>query len=468
MTREPFTHVHFIGIGGIGMSGLAQILLAMGYRVSGSDMKASSITERLRQAGADVRIGHHAAHIDGADLVVYSSAVRVDNPEYEAALASGVRLWKRARMLAELLRDRLSVVVAGAHGKTTTTSMIAAVLNHAGLCPTSIIGGELDEIGGNARLGSGNIVVAEGDESDGSFVCLRPTMAVVTNIDADHMDYYSDWDHLMREFARFLDGVAVDGRIFLSADCPRARTLGAGRPQAVTLFGLDATADYTAVNLEYGQNATHFDVIERGVPLRRFALRIPGVHAVRNSLAAIAVCRALGAPLDAIVEALARTNGPKRRFEWVGQRAGVTVIDDYAHHPTEIHATLSAFAQRFPGRRIGVFQPHRYTRTAKLLNEFGGVFSHLDAVVLTDVYAAGEAPIPGADGRALYERVRLHARHVVYVDTLDDASLCLLEMVRPGDALITMGAGDVWKVGRAVLEGLEQAAAAEGERSATA
>lgn len=458
MSSPLFHHVHFIGIGGIGMSGIAQILAAQGVSVSGSDLRESPITRRLVAEGIRVHIGHRAEHVAGADLVVYSSAVRPDNPEMAAARQAGIPIWMRARMLGEILNPLRAIVIAGTHGKTTTTSMECATLERAGLSPTCIIGGELDLIGGNAKLGTGEYAVAEGDESDGSFTWLRPYVALVNNIDADHLDHFADIDAVARAFSEFLDGVHPCGRIYLSADCMRARQLGVGRSQDVFYYGLHPLADYTARHIRTSPQDTSFVVVDHGREVGELRLSIPGLHTVHNSLGACAIALGLGVAFPIIAQTLADLSGPRRRFELIGRQAGVSVIDDYAHHPAEIRATLAGFAQRYPGRRIGVFQPHRYTRTAALLQEFGDALTGLDALILTDIYSAGESPIPGIDGHTLFHAVSPFVARAEYAASLDDAAARVLDLVQPGDAVITMGAGDVWKVGREVLRRL-------GERS---
>ncbi len=443
--------VHFVGIGGSGMSGIAEVMLSLGYRVQGSDLKANKQTRRLERQGATVFIGHAADNIRDADAVVVSSAVDETNPEVAAARDRLMPVVPRAEMLAELMRFRYSIAVAGTHGKTTTTSLVASVLGEGGLDPTFVIGGRLKSADANARLGQGEYLVAEADESDASFVHLKPMLAVVTNIDADHMSTYDgDIEKLRSGFVEFLHNLPFYGLAVVCIDDPGVGEILGRIGRSVRSYGLDENADVRAVDVRFDQGVTRFDVI-RGDdrPALAIELRLPGLHNVRNALAAIAVAEELAVGDAAVVRALEQFQGIDRRFQNLGEvdtAAGtVLLIDDYGHHPTELAATLAAAKSGWPSRRVVlVFQPHRYTRTRDLMDDFARVLSEADVLILLDVYAAGEAPIAGADGRALARAVRSRGGvEPVFVESLDGVESVLKGLLCDGDLVLTMGAGDI-------------------------
>ncbi|RZV37603.1 MAG: UDP-N-acetylmuramate--L-alanine ligase [Chromatiales bacterium] len=454
--------VHFVGIGGSGMSGIAEVMLSLGYAVQGSDLKPNKQTRRLESQGATVFIGHAANNISDADAVVVSSAVDETNPEVAAAREQLMPVVSRAEMLAELMRFRYSIAVAGTHGKTTTTSLVASVLAEGGLDPTFVIGGRLKSADANARLGEGDYLVAEADESDASFVHLKPMLAVVTNIDADHMSTYDgDIEKLKAGFIEFLHNLPFYGLAVVCTDDPGVNDVLADIGRSITSYGTNENADIRAINIEFRENTTEFDVIRSGkvekslgdtqsvFPMLHVTLGLPGMHNVRNSLAAIAVADELQISDKAVVAALEKFEGIDRRFQNLGEvntSAGkVLLVDDYGHHPTEIAATLAAAKSGYPDRRtVLVFQPHRYSRTRDLMDDFATVLSDADALVLLDVFAAGEDPIAGADGRTMARAVRTRgAVDPVFVESLDDLQGVLEGVLRDGDLVLTMGAGDI-------------------------
>ena len=411
-----YRHVHFVGIGGSGMSGIAEILLDLGYRVSGSDRRRNEAVERLERRGAKVVIGHDAAHVEGAHVVVYSSAVPRDNVELQAARRLGIPTIPRAEMLAELMRVKYGVAVAGTHGKTTTTSMVAAVLAEGGLDPTIVVGGRIVGLGASARLGQGEYLVAEADESDGSFLRLTPALAVVTTIDAEHLDHYGTLDALREAFLAFVNRVPFYGAAVLCLDQPDIQRLLPRVEKRVITYGLEASADLVARRVQLAGLTSRFDVHRRDQHLGECRLRVPGRHNVLNALAAVAVGLELELSFPVIQRALAGFAGVQRRFQVLGTAAGVTVVDDYGHHPAEIRATLAAAKAGFDGRVITVFQPHRYTRTQSLYQEFLTAFNQSDVVIVMDVYPAGEPPIPGVSAADLAEAIRTHGhRDVSYL-----------------------------------------------------
>ncbi|MFO7716758.1 UDP-N-acetylmuramate--L-alanine ligase [Desulfosarcina sp.] len=447
-------HIHFVGIGGIGMSGIAELLLNLGYRVSGSDLKATDITAHLARQGGSIHIGHRAGQISGADVVVVSSAIDTQNPEVAAARQAGVPVIPRAEMLAELMRLKYSVAVAGAHGKTSTTSLVANVLAGGGLDPTVVIGGKLKSIGRNAVLGQGDFIVAEADESDGSFLKFSPAIAVVTNIDREHMDFYADLDAIKSVFLSFIDRIPFYGLAVLCLDNEPLQSLLPRIKKRVTTYGRSTQADYQARDISFGAMKSRFTVVHRGENLGEFGLAMPGMHNVYNALAAIAVGRELNIPLDAIKHALETAEGVQRRLEIKGQVKDLTVVDDYGHHPTEIQVTLEAVKENWPDRRkVVVFQPHRYTRTRALLEEFTRSFNNSDVLVVLPIYAASEAPIEGVSGEALGACIRAHGhRNVTCLGGLEDCVDHLEKTLLPGDLLLTLGAGDVHRVGEIILD----------------
>ena len=461
-------HVHFVGVGGIGMSGIAELLANLGYTVSGSDQKRSETTERLATLGVSVRQGHAAAHVGDADVVVVSSAVRPDNPEVIEARARAIPVIPRAEMLAELMRLRTGIAVAGAHGKTSTTSMIALALERAGLDPTAVIGGRLRAFGSNARLGRGEYMVAEADESDRSFLKLSPTVAVVTNIDREHMEAYGGFDDLQQAFVDFANKVPFYGVVIACADDVELARLLPRITRRVVTYGCTEAADLAATEVRlsgFGSSSTvvrqpshtHPGAAAPPETLGTLRLRVPGRHSVLNALAAIGVGLELGVPFEVLAAALADFQGAERRFERRGVVHGITVIDDYGHHPTEIAAVLDAARAAAPARVIVAFQPHRYTRTAQLMPEFAAALAAADEVVLTDLYAAGEEAIPGVDVEALAAAAnRRRARPVSVVRALDRVAPTVAAMAAPGDLVITLGAGSIGGVAQQVVRELER------------
>jgi len=447
--------VHFVGIGGSGMSGIAEVMLSLGYAVQGSDLNSNKQTKRLEKQGATVFIGHAADNIRNADAVVVSSAVDETNLEVAAAREQLMPVVSRAEMLAELMRFRYSVAVAGTHGKTTTTSLIASVLAEGGLDPTFVIGGRLKSADANARLGQGDYLVAEADESDASFVHLKPMLAVVTNIDADHMATYDgDIEKLKSSFVEFLHNLPFYGLAVVCGDDPGVNDILSDIGRSITTYGTNEDADVRAINIEFSESISTFDVLRSGDSSTarlqlHVTLPLPGMHNVQNALAAIAVADELQISDAAVVKALEDFEGIDRRFQRLGDvrtvAGTVMLIDDYGHHPTEIAATLSAARSGWPGKRVVlVFQPHRYSRTRDLMDDFATVLSDADVLVLLDVYAAGEEPIAGADGRAMARAVRTRGSvEPVFVEALDDLQPVLLDLLEDGDLVLTMGAGDI-------------------------
>ncbi|HUC91286.1 MAG TPA: UDP-N-acetylmuramate--L-alanine ligase [Paenibacillus sp.] len=453
-------HVHFIGIGGYGMSAIARVMLEMGYKVSGSDVARQELTEKLSAKGAQIYIGHEAKHVNGANLVVYSTALSTDNVERRAAEALNIPVIHRAQMLARLMNAGKGIAVAGAHGKTTTSSMIALVMEACGLDPTYIIGGEIVNVGTNARAGKGEYVVAEADESDGSFLQYHPSVAIVTNIEADHLENYDgDFNKLKAAYVRFLEQVKPAGKAIVCADDENVRELllqVSGGGEIVT-YAIDADADYRATDIQLGDRKVSFQVNRRGTALGRIELSVPGKHNVSNALATVITCLEAGVPFASIAEAIRSFRGAKRRFQVLGEVNGMLVIDDYAHHPTEIQATI--LAAKATGKRIiAVFQPQRYTRTFFLLDQFSRAFSDADEVVITDIYSpAGEKRIEGVTASKLVEMIVANSNgNTVYKPTKDDVLGYLSGRVAPGDLVITMGAGDIWKVADALARKLRE------------
>jgi len=449
-------HIHFVGIGGIGMSGIAELLLNLGYKVSGSDLQTSEITERLKGLGGIIFAGHGADQISGADVVVTSSAVGRDNPEVLAAERISIPVIPRAEMLAELMRLKYSVAIAGAHGKTTTTSMVASVLAQGGLDPTVVIGGKLKGIGSNAVLGKGDFIVAEADESDGSFLKFSPAIAVVTNIDREHLDYYQDLETIKAVFLDFIDRIPFYGLAILCLDNESIQDLIPKIKKRYTTYGMSSQADFQIRNVAYEKRHSSFSVYRQGQKLGRFTLNLPGIHNVYNATASIAVGIELDVPMDAIESALQTLEGVQRRLEIKGEVNGITVVDDYGHHPTEIKTTLQAIEECWPdNRKIIVFQPHRYTRTQALFDDFTRSFYQSDVLLVLPIYAAGEQDIAGVTGLKLCEGIKAHGhKEVFYSEGQKDAIAYLRENLKPGDVLLTLGAGDVWQVGTKILKAL--------------
>ena len=453
---KRYQQVHFVGIGGVGMSGIAEVLLTLGYRVTGSDARRSDTVERLERLGAKVYLGHEAAHVEGAHVIVYSSAVARDNVEVQTARQRGVPVIGRAEMLAELMRLKYGIAIAGTHGKTTTTSMVAAVLGAGGFDPTVVVGGRVHGLGANARLGQGEFLVAEADESDGSFLKLSPTIAVVTTVDAEHLDHYADLDAIVSAFLTFVNKVPFYGAAVVCLDDLNLQRMIPRIDKRVVTYGLEAGADLMARRLSFAEMRSEFEVVHRGKSLGPVILQVPGRHNVLNALAAAAVGLDLEMPFDKIQTALASFAGVQRRFQIRGRAQGVLVVDDYGHHPAEIRATLAAAKAGFDRRVITVFQPHRYSRTQHLWNDFLTAFYQSDVLIVMDIYAAGEAPIEGVHARDLADGIAAHGhREVLYLGG-DRAAIVdyLCESTRAGDLVLTLGAGDVGQLGGELLKRL--------------
>jgi len=451
-----FQHIHFVGIGGIGMSGIAEVLANLNFRVSGSDQKKSEVTAHLEELGVDISEGHSAENVGDAHVVVRSTAVRDDNPEIIEARRRSIPVIPRAEMLAELMRMKPhTVAVAGSHGKTTTTSMVATVLGIAGLDPTFVIGGIVRTYRANARLGKSELMVVEADESDRSFLMLTPTIAVVTNIDREHMDYYHDMEDVRKCFADFVNKVPFYGAAVLCLDDPHVQAVIPKVGRRRITYGMSAQADISAHDINYDNSFGSSFAVLRGVDvLGKVTLRVPGKHNVYNSLAAIAVGLELDVPFDTNAHALSEFTGADRRFQFKGEEGGVTVVDDYGHHPTEVKATLAAAKIGAPNRRIVVlFQPHRYTRTNDLMDEFASAFNNADVLFVTDIYAASEPPIEGVTGEVLTGRIKSYGhKNAEYVGAVENAAAILSDHVREGDLVITLGAGSVNRVGDQLLK----------------
>ena len=455
--QRKVRQIHFVGIGGIGMSGIAEVLLNLGYAITGSDVSLSDITQRLTSLGAVIFSGHQASHLRDADVVVTSTAVKDDNPEVLEAHRRNIPVIPRAEMLAELLKMKFSVAVSGSHGKTTTTSMVSTVLAYGGLDPTMVIGGKLASIGSNAKIGDGEIIVAEADESDGSFLKLNPCLAVITNIDREHLDYYRDIEEIKAAFLKFANIVPFYGSTILCLDNEHVREILPQIKRKVITYGLTSPADYQATEMVLTGPLSKFSVSCRGERLGEVTLNVPGRFNIANALATIAVARELDMPFDAIRKGLEAFVGVHRRLEIKGKVNGVTVVDDYGHHPTEIRETLAAARQVWKDRIIVVFQPHRYTRTQKLFNEFLTAFPDADYLIVTDIYAASEKPIEGVSAANLCEGIRAHGhQNVIYLSGFDEMTDHLLAMAKPSDVIITQGAGSVWKVGEEFLKRVDK------------
>jgi len=446
-------NIHFIGIGGAGMSGIAEVLLNLGYKVTGSDIKDSETTARLRGLGGEIYIGHKAENVSGAHVVVVSSAVKKDNVEVISAKEKSIPVIPRAEMLAELMRLKYGIAVAGAHGKTTTTSMVATVLAKGGLDPTVVIGGKLNSLGSNAKLGQGEFLVAEADESDGSFLKLTPTIAVVTTIDKEHLDHYGTMEELKMAFISFVNKIPFYGLSVLCLDDPHIREIVQRIEKRYLSYGLSLNqvqgkSGLTATKIHLEGLGSRFEVLLEGESLGFFELTIPGIHNVSNSLAAIGVGIELGIDIETIKDALKNFSGVERRFQVKGDVKGIIFVDDYGHHPTEIKATLSAAKAGWDRRLVVLFQPHRYTRTRDLLQEFFTAFDQADRVIITEIYPAGENPIDGISASLIYDGIRREGRcEAVYIPDREAIISDLLQSLRPGDTFLTLGAGDVWKIG---------------------
>lgn len=458
---EKESTVHLVGIGGAGMSAIATVLLEMGYTVEGSDIKESPNVRRLRRLGAVVGLGHRADNLGDARVVIYSSAVPDGNPELVAAREAGIPVMTRAGMLAAVMATRRGIAVAGTHGKTTTSSLITQALLACGADPAFLIGGELNEIGSNAHYGTGEYLVAEADESDGSLLSLRPWCAVLTNVEFDHPDFYESVEHTARVFSEFLGLLPGEGFAVVCGDEPNARRVGeerARRGGRTVFYGAAEGNDYGFASEECSADGCRYTASFSGAPLGEVRLRVPGRHNVYNSLAALAVCRELGFPEDRVIAGIGAFSGVRRRFEPVGARDGIKVYDDYAHHPTAVRAVLELAASTGPGRVVVVFQPHRYSRTARLVGEFGESFGLADLVVVTDVYGAGEEPEPGVSGKLVADSIldREPGKEIVYIPSRAELAENVAPLLREGDTVITMGAGDITRCGQEILELLER------------
>jgi len=454
--------IYFVGIGGIGMSGIAEVLLNSGYVVSGSDLQESDVIERLRKLGAQIFVGHQEENLAvNPSVVVISTAVKYTNPEVVEARRRQIPVIPRAEMLAELMRMKYSVAVAGSHGKTTTTSMIAAILSAAGLDPTMVIGGRVRMLGSNAKIGQGEILVAEADESDGSFLLLSPTIAIVTNIDREHMDFHLTMERLNESFLTFINKVPFYGLAVLCLDNPNVRALLPKVRKRFTTYGLSPEAEFSVQDLAIKAGGVEFSALHHAKPLGRVRLQLPGRHSATNALAALAVAHEFEIPFDRAAQALEAFSGIHRRFEIKGDAGGILVIDDYGHHPAEIRATIGAVRESWKRPLTVVFQPHRYSRTQDLFDDFLTAFEGADRLVLTEIYAAGEDAITGVSAEALYHAIKRQGHmDVKFVADTNRIAEGLVDDLRAGDMVLTLGAGDIYKVGEALVEMLEKSALA--------
>jgi UDP-N-acetylmuramate--alanine ligase len=453
--RGKIQHIHFVGIGGIGMSGIAEVLLNLGYSISGSDLRETEVTRRLQSLGCDISYGHRKENVKEADVVVVSSAVRKDNPEVAVAEQRIIPVIPRAEMLAELMRMKVGIAIAGTHGKTTTTSLISTVMAAGGLDPTVVIGGRLNSIGSNARLGQGEFLVAEADESDGSFLKLMPTIAVVTNIDPEHLDYYKGIEEIKEAFLNFLNQIPFFGLAVLCLDHPNVQSLIPRLKKRFTTYGLTTQADFRAKEIQFEGLSTTFDVLHHRQEVGRLSLRMPGLHNVYNALATVATAFELDIPFKTIQETLQDFGGIQRRFQIKAEKQGILIVDDYGHHPVEIKATLRAARTGWQRRIVVVFQPHRYTRTQTLFHDFLTAFYDADVLILTDIYPAGEDRIEGVEAKKLYEGIRDYGhKDVAYLADKKEIVSHLLQILKPGDLVITLGAGDIWQVSEELVKRL--------------
>ncbi len=445
-----------VGIGGSGMSGIAEVLHNLGFTITGSDLKKSEVTERLEKLGIKIHYGHRPENINDAQILVISTAIPPDNPEVVAAKEKGIPVIRRAEMLAELMRIKYSVAVSGSHGKTTTTSMIGTVLEKAGLDPTLVVGGRLRGLGTGAKIGQSEFLVAEADESDGSFLMLFPTLAVITNIDREHLDTYGDFENLKKAFIKFANSVPFYGAAIVNLDDPNNQDILPEINKRLITYGLKRQAEINAREITLSNNGSKFKVFKNDEEITEVELKIPGIHNVKNALAAFAVGLEMDIPPVVIRDALKEFRGVMRRMEIKGELNGITFMDDYGHHPSEIDAVLETLGRFWQGRIIVIFQPHRYTRTKLLHHEFGKVFHEADIVVITKLYPAGEKPIPGIDSSIIYEEVKKSGHKGVYlIEDKEEVKDFVLNLLKPGDLVLTLGAGDVWKIGIDILETLK-------------
>jgi len=453
MFRKKVKHIHFVGIGGIGMSGIAEVLITLGYDISGSDLKPSPITKRLQDLGATIFYNHKAKNIGDSQVVVFSSAVSQDNPEILEAKRKKIPVIRRAEMLAELMRMKYGIAVAGTHGKTTTTSMIAHIMAKAEMDPTMIIGGKVNAFGSNARLGQGEFLVAEADESDGTFLKLSPIIAVITNIDADHLDYYKDINDIKESFYNFADKVPFYGALVLCVDDKNVCSLIPRFKKRVISYGINNNADFMAKDISSHQMETGFRLLVYGKDMGRVELKIPGEHNIYNALASIATSYELDIPIEKIKEALEDFKGVQRRFQIKATVKDIIFVDDYGHHPAEIMATLKAAKKGWNRRVVVLFQPHRYTRTKALFNDFLKAFLDADKTIITDIYPASEKPIKGVTGKKLVESMQSKTKKdVIYLPRDKDMAKNIFPLLRQGDIFITIGAGDIYKVGEEIIK----------------
>jgi UDP-N-acetylmuramate--alanine ligase len=456
MKFSKIRKIHLVGIGGAGMSGIAEVLVTLGYQITGSDLRPSETTQRLENLGIKIEYGHSADNVKDADVVVISSAVKEKNPEVTAARQRRIPVIRRSEMLGELMRMRYGIGIAGTHGKTTTTSMVGEILSEGGLDPTIVVGGRVVNLGTHAKLGNGQFMVTEADEYDRSFLRLTPTIAVVTNLEPEHLDYYRDFTEIKSAFLEFVNKVPFYGRVILCWDEKNLRELISEIERPLTTYGLSSKADLTADSIRFAENHSTFEVSIKGNKTGQVRLGVPGEHNVRNSLAAVGVALELDIPWEKIQAGLEKFKGVHRRFEIKGQAKGVMVVDDYAHHPTEIEATLKSARAGWKRRIVAVFQPHLYSRTRDFHHEFGRVLLESDLLVVTDVYPAREDPITGVTGELVWQAAKkLGHKNAFYVPRTEDVASMLAKMVRPDDMVITLGAGDVYKVGTELLKMLE-------------
>ena len=449
-------HIHFIGIGGIGMSGIAEVLINLGFDVSGSDIEKSSITEQLESIGAEIAYGHSASNVGKADVVVFSSAVKPNNPEMMEAKKLGLPIIPRSEMLGELMRMRTGIAVAGAHGKTTTTSLAAVLLEEAGLDPTVVVGGRVKSMRKNVRLGEGLLLVAEADESDGNFVSLSPVFAVITNIDAEHIDFYGGLDRIHDAFVTFANRVPFNGAVICCADDTQVRSILPRIERRVLTYGLGSEAEVRGMIVEERTEGTSFIVTVRGRELGELYLHLPGRHNVLNALAVCALAEELEIGFEFLERAFAGFQGVSRRFEIKGESGGVLFVDDYGHHPTEVKATIETARNNFDRRLVVLFQPHRYTRTRDIHERFKSSFAEADEVYITEIYAAGELPIDGVTGELIYRDVLSSGKkNVHFIADWDELKRTVAAGLESGDLLLTLGAGDIWKLGEQLMQEME-------------
>lgn len=459
LMNEKRLHIHFIGIGGSGMSGLASILLDSGHKISGSDIVTSKITERLADKGATIFKGHNEDNVEGADLIVVSSAIPEYNSEIKGARDRKITIIKRAEMLARLMDNKYGIAIAGTHGKSTTASMISLLLERNGFDPTVVVGGELNNFKNNAKLGKGNHIVVEADESDGSFLELNPQMVIVTNIEDDHLDHYENVENILKDFRKFINHVPDNGRIILCKDCDNVKELAKQCERNYVSYGIFTEADLMAKDIELDKLNSKSKIYWQGEKIGELYLKVAGYHNILNSLAAIAIALELGISFTEIAKTLETFQGVHRRMEIVASTDNnILIIDDYAHHPTEIKATLSTLRSSWQNRRIiAVFQPHRYSRTKLLAEKFGKVFFDADCVIIDDIYSANESPISGISGETIFREIKkTNHRKIKYLPSKDNILSYLFEIVQPGDIIITMGAGDIWTVGQELAKQLKK------------